>query len=214
VARTKIYVPRETAAVSVGADEVALAIAQVAKKSSTDIELIRNGSWGASWLEPLVEVEVDGVRIAYGNVTADDVAGIFESGLITGGEHARRLGPINEIPYLINQDRWTFWRCGLVNPLSIEDFECHQGFKALEKAFVYAAGAALVSRRASSGAPLPMHRVSKNTSRVMPMKATAAHSRIASSWKVTPSGSSRAWRLPVSPSVPAKAISTCARNIR
>ncbi len=143
MARTKIYVPRETAAVSVGADEVALAIARVAKKTSTDIELIRNGSWGASWLEPLVEVEVDGTRIAYGNVTVDDVASMFESGLITGGEHERRLGPINEIPYLINQDRWTFWRCGLVNPLSIKDFELHQGFKALEKAFAEGAEAVL-----------------------------------------------------------------------
>jgi formate dehydrogenase iron-sulfur subunit len=135
MARTKIYVPRETAAVSVGADEVALTIAQVAKKSGTDIELIRNGSWGASWLEPLVEVEVDGVRIAYGNVTVDDVAGMFESGLVRGGEHERHLGPTTEIPYLINQDRWTFWRCGLINPLSLQDFELHQGFKALSKAF-------------------------------------------------------------------------------
>jgi formate dehydrogenase iron-sulfur subunit len=135
MARTKIYVPRETAAVSVGADEVALAIAQVAKKSTTDIELIRNGSWGASWLEPLVEVEVDGARIAYANVTANDVQSLFDADLVSGGEHERRLGPTIEIPYLINQDRWTFWRCGLINPLSIEDFEQHQGFKALMKAF-------------------------------------------------------------------------------
>jgi formate dehydrogenase iron-sulfur subunit len=135
MARTKIYVPRETAAVSVGADEVALAIARTAKKSGSDVELIRNGSWGASWLEPLLEVEVDGARIAYGNVTADDVDSMFAAGLLEGGEHARRLGPTNEIPYLINQDRWTFWRCGLINPLSIEDFELHQGFKALSKAF-------------------------------------------------------------------------------
>ena len=134
MARTKIYVPRETAAVSVGADEVALAIAQAAKKTGTDIELIRNGSWGASWLEPLVEVEVDGTRIAYGNVAAGDIAEMFAAGLTSGGKHARRLGPIMEIPYLINQDRWTFWRCGLINPLSLEDFQQHQGFTALSKA--------------------------------------------------------------------------------
>ena len=135
MARTKIYVPRETAAVSVGADEVALEVARVAKKTGIDIELIRNGSWGATWLEPLLEVEVDGARIAYGNVSADDVASMFESELVNGGEHERRLGPVMEVPYLINQDRWTFWRCGLTNPLSLEDFELHQGFKALTKAF-------------------------------------------------------------------------------
>jgi len=135
MARTKIYVPRETAAVSMGADEVTLAIAQVSKKLGTKIELIRNGSWGASWLEPLVEVEVEGARIAYANVSATDVKSLFDADFINGGEHERRLGPTIEIPYLINQDRWTFWRCGLINPLSIEDFEQHQGFNALKKAF-------------------------------------------------------------------------------
>jgi len=132
---TRIYVPRETAAVSVGADEVAVEIAREAKRSGDRVELIRNGSWGASWLEPLVEVEVDGRRIAYGGVTAADVADLFAAGFLVGGAHDRRLGPIDEIPYLINQDRWTFWRCGLVEPLSLEDFRQHQGFKALEKAF-------------------------------------------------------------------------------
>ena len=131
---TRIYVPRETAAVSVGADEVALEIAREAKRTDVRVQLIRNGSWGASWLEPLVEVEVDGVRIAYGNVTAADVPSLFASDLVRGGKHERRLGPINEVPYLINQDRWTFWRCGLVEPLSLEDFRKHQGFNALEKA--------------------------------------------------------------------------------
>ena len=130
----RIYVPRETAAISVGADDVALAIARQAKETGASIELIRNGSWGATWLEPLVEVVVDDKRIAYGNVEPADIAGMFEAGLLTGGEHARRIGPVDEIPYLIKQDRWTFWRCGLINPLSIDDFSAHQGFKAIGKA--------------------------------------------------------------------------------
>ncbi|MBT8087362.1 MAG: formate dehydrogenase [Gammaproteobacteria bacterium] len=135
MAVTKIYVPRETAAVSVGADEVALEVAREAKRRGIRIELVRNGSWGASWLEPLLEVEVDGARIAYANVAPGDIPGLFEANLVGGGEHANRLGPVNEIPYLINQDRWTFWRCGLTNPLSLDDFRLHQGFTALEKAF-------------------------------------------------------------------------------
>lgn len=134
MSRVKIYVPRETAAISVGADDVTIAIARHAKDSGDSIELIRNGSWGATWLEPLVEVEVDGSRIAYANVAAGDVAGLFDAGFLSGGEHARRLGPTNEIPYLMNQDRWTFWRCGLIDPLSIEDFRAHKGFAALENA--------------------------------------------------------------------------------
>jgi len=149
MARTKIYVPRETAAISVGADEVALAIAQAAKKAGADIELIRNGSWGASWLEPLVEVEVDGARIAYANVAASEIQSLFEADLLKGGPHERRLGPTVEIPYLINQDRWTFWRCGLIDPLSVEDFELHQGFKALSKALAEGAESVLDAVMAS-----------------------------------------------------------------
>ncbi len=141
--RTRVYVPRETAAVSMGADEVALEIARINKESGNNIELVRNGSWGASWLEPLVEVEVDGARVAYGNVAADDVQSLFDAGFLKGGAHDKRLGPINEIDYLISQDRWTFWRCGLINPLSLDDFLAHQGFKALEKAFADGAEAVL-----------------------------------------------------------------------
>lgn len=132
---TLVYVPRETSAVSVGADEVAVAIARHAKEAGESIELVRNGSWGASWLEPLVEVVVDDQRIAYGNIAPEDVGSLFAAGFLSGGKHARRLGPIDEIPYLIGQDRWTFWRCGLIDPLSLDDFRTHKGFAALEKAF-------------------------------------------------------------------------------
>ncbi|MDH3748060.1 MAG: NADH-quinone oxidoreductase subunit NuoF [Gammaproteobacteria bacterium] len=134
MARTKIYVPRETSAISVGADDVAIAIARHSKKSGTDVQLIRNGSWGASWLEPLIEVEVDQQRIAYGNVEPGDVDGLFQNGFLDGGEHARRLGPIQDIEYLITQDRWTFFRVGLIDPLSVESYAEHQGFSGLQQA--------------------------------------------------------------------------------
>jgi formate dehydrogenase iron-sulfur subunit len=130
----KIYVPRETTAVSVGADEVAVAIAKEAKRRGLEIELVRNGSWGACWLEPLVEVARSEQRIAYGNVAPGDVPSLFDAGFLEGDEHDKRLGPVNEIDYLVTQDRWTFWRCGLIEALSLDDFLAHQGFKALQKA--------------------------------------------------------------------------------
>ncbi|MDJ0939665.1 MAG: NADH-quinone oxidoreductase subunit NuoF [Woeseiaceae bacterium] len=141
--RTKVYVPRETSAVSVGADDVAIAIARQSKQRGTDIQLVRNGSWGASWLEPLVEVEVDNKRIAYGNVAAADVGNLFDAGFLEGGEHASRLGPIDEIPYLIGQDRWTFFRCGLIEPLSIDGYRATSGFAALERGFEIGAQAVI-----------------------------------------------------------------------
>jgi formate dehydrogenase iron-sulfur subunit len=149
MARTKIYVPRETAAISVGADDVAIEIARQAKSLGDNVELIRNGSWGATWLEPLVEVAVDDKRIAYGNVEASDVAGLFAAGFLTGAEHERRLGPTTEIDYLASQDRWTFWRCGLIAPLSIEDFRAHQGFNAFEKAVEMGADAVIEAIKTS-----------------------------------------------------------------
>ena len=134
-ARVTIFVPRETAACSVGADEVAVGIAREAKARGIDIELVRNGSWGASWLEPMVEVAVGDQRIAYGNVDVDDVPGLFDAGFTAGGGHDRRLGPTNEIDYLISQDRWTFFRCGLIDPLSVDGFRATGGFAGLERAF-------------------------------------------------------------------------------
>jgi len=134
MAAIKVYVPRETAAISVGTNEVALEIARHAQEADASIQVVRNGSWGISWLEPLVEVEFGDSRIAYGNVTVADVAGLFEAGFLEGGEHPRRLGPTHEIPYLANQDRWSFLRCGQIDPLSVEDFREHKGFTGLEKA--------------------------------------------------------------------------------
>jgi len=135
MAVVKIYVPRDTTAVSVGADGVALAIAQAAKSRGAEIEIVRNGSWGACWLEPMVEVLVGEQRVAYGNVSPADVPTLFDAGLLEGGDHARRLGPVDEIDYLISQDRWTFWRVGLIESLSLDDFLAHQGFKALQQAW-------------------------------------------------------------------------------
>ncbi len=147
---TRVYVPRETSAVSVGADEVAAAIAREAKERGVAVELVRNGSWGACWLEPLVEVVQGEARIAYGNVAVTDVPSLFDAGFLEGGRHGKRLGPVNEIDYLISQDRWTFWRCGLVEALSLDDFLAHQGFKALQKAWAMGPDA-VIEEVAASG---------------------------------------------------------------
>jgi formate dehydrogenase iron-sulfur subunit len=129
----KVFVPRETAAVSMGADEVAAAI--LARTKEDDIELVRNGSWGMSWLEPLVEVESGGQRVAYGPVGPDDVDSLFQAGFLEGAEHALWLGPTAEIPWLANQERWTFARCGRTDPLSTDEFLVHGGLAGLRRAF-------------------------------------------------------------------------------
>lgn len=125
-----VYVPRDTASVSMGADEVAEAIAAL----SGDINIIRNGTWGMTYLEPLVEVETDKGRIAYGPVTVDDVADLYAKGFLNGAEHDLCHGLTSEIGYLKNQERLTFVRCGLIDPLSIDDYRKNGGFEGLERA--------------------------------------------------------------------------------
>jgi formate dehydrogenase iron-sulfur subunit len=127
----KVYIPMDASALSVGAEAVAQTIAAEAKKRGQAITLVRNGSRGLFWLEPLVEVETPAGRIAYGPVQASDVPALFDAGLLAGGAHALCLGPTEEIPYLKSQERLTFARCGIIDPLSIEDYAGHGGFAGL-----------------------------------------------------------------------------------
>jgi formate dehydrogenase iron-sulfur subunit len=130
----KIYVPCDAAAVSVGADAVAKAIAEQIASRRGDVSLIRNGSRGMFWLEPLVEVETPRGRVAYGPVSADTVPSLFDSGFLEGKPHKLCLGLTEEIPFLKNQERLTFARCGITDPLSLSDYMAHGGYRGLEKA--------------------------------------------------------------------------------
>ena len=130
----RIFVPRDAAALSLGADKVARAIASEAAARGLDVKLVRNGSRGMLWLEPLVEVEIDGKRMGYGPVKAKDVAGLFEAGLASGGDHALCLGEVESLPFLKEQTRLTFARCGITDPLSLEDYEAHGGLAGLRRA--------------------------------------------------------------------------------
>jgi formate dehydrogenase iron-sulfur subunit len=130
----KIYVPRDAAALGVGADQTAQAIVVEAQRRGIAIELIRNGSRGLLWLEPLVEVDVAGTRVAYGPVQPDDVAGLFEAGFTAGYPHPLGLGATEQIPYLKKQERLAFARVGLTDPRSLPDYLAHGGYKGLETA--------------------------------------------------------------------------------
>lgn len=129
-----IYVPCDSAALAAGADRVARRIAEEASARGIVIRLVRNSSRGMFWLEPLVEVETANGRIAYGPVAVDDVAGLFDAGFHLGAAHALNLGKVEEIPYLAKQERLLFARMGVTDPLSIEDYEAHEGFAGLRAA--------------------------------------------------------------------------------
>ena len=146
----RIFIPRDAGALALGADEVAKAIADAARGAGTQIEIVRTGSRGLYWLEPMVEVATGEGRIAYGPVSAADVDGLVKAGLFAGGAHVLRLGRPEEIPFLKKQTRLTFARCGIVDPLSIADYCAHGGFRGLEKA-LRLAPAAIVEEVTQSG---------------------------------------------------------------
>ena len=129
-----VFVPKDAAAVSVGADDVAVALSQESQSRGIDINLIRNGSRGLLWLEPLVEVETTSGRIAFGPVSASDISGLFDAGFLSGGNHDLSHGVTEEIPYLANQERLTFARCGVIDPLDLTAYESHGGLVGLKKA--------------------------------------------------------------------------------
>lgn len=113
-----VYVPRDAAALAAGADAVAAAIEQGARAGRKAVQVVRNGSRGLLWLEPLVEVETPAGRVAYGPVRTEDVPSLLAAGLLKGGAHSLRLGPVEELAQFKRQQRLTFARCGLGDPLA------------------------------------------------------------------------------------------------
>jgi formate dehydrogenase iron-sulfur subunit len=124
---TRVFVPRDAAALAVGAEAVAAAL-------SGHADIVRTGSRGLFWLEPMIEVETPAGRIAYGPVEAADVPGLLADGLLDGTARHKRLGVTEEIPFLARQTRLTFARCGIVDPLSLDDYRAHGGLAGMAKA--------------------------------------------------------------------------------
>ena len=129
----KVYVPKDSSARAMGADEIVDAINAEAAAQEIDIVIVRNGSRGLAWLEPLVEVETPKGRIAFGPVSLTDVKSLFGSKFYESGSHPLSLGVTDELPFLKNQERLTFARCGITDPLSIADYTSHGGFAGLTK---------------------------------------------------------------------------------
>jgi formate dehydrogenase iron-sulfur subunit len=140
--KLRIFISCDAGAVAVGADEVALALQQAAGKRGADIEIVRTGSRGLYWLEPMVEVATPKGRVAFGPVTAADAASVLEA-MISGAAHPLLLGIADEIPWLKRQTRLTFARCGIIDPRSIEDYRAHDGYKGLERALTLGSDAIL-----------------------------------------------------------------------
>jgi formate dehydrogenase iron-sulfur subunit len=118
----RVYVSRDMASVALGADAVAAAFA------AAGLEVVRTGSRGLFAIEPLVEVETEDGRVGFGPVTADDVERVLD------GTHPNRLGDVGALPFFARQQRFTFARIGITDPLSLDDYAAHGGWAGLERA--------------------------------------------------------------------------------
>ncbi len=130
-----VFVPCDAIALAFGADDVAEQIVAGAAARGIDVQVVRNGSRGLFWLEPLVEVATDQGRHAYGPVSPDDVDSLFSAGFTAGPcDHPLALGPVDEIAELAGQTRLTFARHGVVDPRSLADYLAHGGYDGLRTA--------------------------------------------------------------------------------
>jgi len=131
---TTVFVSRDASALAVGAERVARAIAEAAARTGADVRIVRTGSRGMCWLEPLVEVATPSGRVAYGPVQVRDVDGLFAAGFLHGEKHVLHLGRVEDIAYFARQERLTFARVGLIDPLDLDAYRTHGGMRGLQRA--------------------------------------------------------------------------------
>ena len=146
----KAFLPLDSAAVALGADDVAEALVESASKKGCSFTIVRTGSRGMHWLEPMLEIERDGARIGFGPLAPEDASGVVDALIDLSVVHPKALGPVEEIPFFRAQTRLTFERCGVVDPLSAPDYVAHGGLKGLAKA-AQMNGAEIVAAIKASG---------------------------------------------------------------
>jgi formate dehydrogenase iron-sulfur subunit len=134
VNRPRIFVPNDATAIACGADKVFGKLKDALAARGIAYDIVRNGSRGLFWLEPLIEIETPAGRVGYGPVKPSDMEGLLEAGFLNGAPHPLCVGLVEEIPFLKKQTRLTFARCGIIDPLSLDDYKAHGGYKGFERA--------------------------------------------------------------------------------
>jgi len=130
----RVFISRDAGSLALGADEIAHQLALEAERKGLSLEIIRTGSRGMYWLEPMIEVERPEGRVGYGPVSAEDISELISGGALEGAEHRLRLGPVEEIPFFAQQTRLTFALCGVIDPRSLDDYKRHGGYSGLAQA--------------------------------------------------------------------------------
>jgi formate dehydrogenase iron-sulfur subunit len=131
---TRLFIPKDVTALALGAEALVAAVLSLAKTRGVEVDIVRTGSRGLFFLEPLVEVETAGGRIGYGPIALDDIASLFDADFLSGGAHPLRIGRPEDHPFLAGQTRLTFARCGIIDPVSTADYAAYGGWRGLQRA--------------------------------------------------------------------------------
>lgn len=132
--KVRIYVPADTAAVAAGANELIPSLHHLATEHGYQLDVVRTGTRGLLWLEPMIEVQTPQGRVAYGPVHTQHLKSLFAAQWLEGADHALCQGLTADIPYLKNQERLSFARVGITDPLCLTDYEAHDGWQGLKNA--------------------------------------------------------------------------------
>ena len=123
----RMFISRDSGALCVGAEGVAHGFRKAFEKRGLDVDIVRTGSRGMYWLEPLVEVATGKGRVGYGPVKASDIDALLDAGMLDGKPHSLGIGVVDDYPWLESQTRLTFKNCGIIDPRSLEDYKAHGG---------------------------------------------------------------------------------------
>ena len=128
----QLFVSMDSISQKLGSEEVVQSLLQEVDDTAA---ITRTGSRGLFHLEPMIEVDIDGTRHAFGPVQATDVSSLVKA--ITNGsatEHPTALGPTDSLSEMKSQTRFALARVGIENPLNLAGQKEIGAYSGLTKA--------------------------------------------------------------------------------
>ena len=146
----KLYVPCDSIARAVGADQLAEALRSEAERRQLPVEIQRTSSRGMYWLEPLLEVDSAEGRLGFGPLSADQASSLLDALTNGGNQHPSAVGLVETLPFIKSQQRLIFARAGITRPTALDDYRATGGFEGLTRA-IGMDGDAIVAEVLESG---------------------------------------------------------------
>ncbi len=141
-----IFIGMGTCGLASGADKVRKAIEEELTKNKIDALIVPTGCIGYCAKEPIVDIKLPGKdRISYCEILQKDIQEFVKTTIIDKGIYKKKLlgsfgkgteniPALTDHPFFKRQLKVVLENCGIINPLSIDEYISRGGFKALDKA--------------------------------------------------------------------------------